>query len=266
MEFFLRRMRVASRAAFIHFLSSTLLASLAATLVLLIWYPYPYDLLSGGRMLFLVLVCVDVVCGPLLTLVLFSSTKSSRELVTDMGLVVLIQMAALIYGLHTAYEARPLFLAHEVDRFRVIALGDYGKVDVRESLAALPEPLRPHWLKGPATVAMRPPKDENERREVMLEAISGGRDYSQRPDFYVPYGATADQRRILARAKPLRNFIALNPDAKELAAAMLKRNGVPLEDATFLPVMHKQEWVVVMDKAAHILGFLPGDGFRARDL
>lgn len=216
-------------------------------------------------MLFLVLVSVDVVCGPLLTLVLFNPTKSSRELVTDMGLIAVIQLGALVYGLNTAYEARPLFLAHEVDRFRVIALADYGKVDVRESLAALPQSLRPHWLKGPAAVAMRPPKDENERREVMLDAISGGRDYAQRPDFYVPYGAMVDQPRILARAKPLSNFISLNPGAKELAAAMLKQKGLPLEDATFLPVMHKQEWIVVMDKTAHILGFLPGDGFRARD-
>ena len=94
------------------------MASVAALLVLWVWYPYPYGLLSGGRHLFLLLMGVDVVCGPLLTLVLFNPTKPRRELLTDMALVVCIQLAALAYGLYTAQEARPLFLVHEVDRFR----------------------------------------------------------------------------------------------------------------------------------------------------
>ena len=62
----------AIRAALFHFLGSLLVAALAAALVLRVWFPHPYDLLSGGRSLFLILVGVDVVCGPLLTLVLFN--------------------------------------------------------------------------------------------------------------------------------------------------------------------------------------------------
>ena len=34
-----------------------------------------------------------------------------------------------------------------------------------------------------------------------------------------------------------------------------------MEDALFLPVLHKQEWVAVLDRSARILGFVPGDGF-----
>ena len=258
-----QRMRVAVQAALIHFFGSVLVACLAAALVFLVWYPHPYGLLSGGRNLFLILVCVDVVCGPLLTLVLFNPQKPRRELTTDMGLVVVIQLSALIFGLHTAYEARPLFLVHEVDRFRVVTMTDYGDVDVHEPLAALPEPLQPHWLKGPVAVGIRAPKDENERREVMLDAVSGGRDYAQRPDFYIPYGTATDQPRILARAKPLQGFITHNPATADAAADVLAKHGVALEDALFLPVLHRQEWVAVLDKSARILGFLPGDGFGA---
>ena len=45
------------------------------------------------------------------------------------------------------------------------------------------------------------------------------------------------------------------------AADLLRRGNVPLEQARFLPVLHKQEWVAVLDKSARILGFVPGDGF-----
>lgn len=254
------RFRAAGKAALLHFLGSLLVACLAAVLVLWVWYPHPYGLLSGGLSLFLILVSVDVVCGPLLTFVLFNPRKSRRELWTDMSLVILVQLAALAYGMHTTYEARPLYLVHEVDRFRVITSGDYGDVDVRGDIAKLDTSLDPHWLKGPQTVGIRDPKDSKERQEVMLESIGGGRDYSQRPDFYVPYDASY-QPKALARSKPLKSFLDRYPQVEEEAKTLLKAYSVDLEAARFLPVIHKQDWVAVLDASARIVGFLPGDGF-----
>jgi hypothetical protein len=254
------RMKAAGRAALIHLLGSVLMAALAAALVFLVWYPSPYGLLSGGLHLFLILIGVDVVCGPLLTLVLFNPKKSRRELSIDMGLVVLIQLAALAYGLHTAYQARPLFLVHEIDRFRVITAGDYGDVDVSKAIAQLDKPLQPHWLKGPVTVGTRDPKDAKERQEILFESTFGGRDYSQRPDFYTPYN-TSYQTKALARTKPLNRFITHYPHISEKATDLLNEQGISADNALFLPVIHKQEWVAVLDQSARILGFLPGDGF-----
>src|SRR5574337_33245 len=251
-----QRARSAIRAAFFHFLGSLLVAILAAALVLWVWFPHPYDLLSGGRSLFLMLVGVDVVCGPLLTLVLFNPRKPRRELFTDMSLVVLVQFAALVYGLHTAYAARPLFLVHEVDRFRVITAGDYGDVDVGDAIAGLDVSLRPHWLKGPVTVGIRDVQDAEESRAVLFESVVGGRDFSQRPEFYMPYD-TAYQSKALTRAKPLRAFTARYPTTVGDAADLLSKHGVAAAEALFLPVLHRQDWVAVLDRSARILGFLP---------
>ena len=226
----------------------------------LVWYPHPYGLLSGGLRLFLILVSVDVVCGPLLTLVLFNPRKPRWELITDMSLVVMIQLAALAYGMHTVYEARPLFLVHEVDRFRVISLPDFNGEDVTQALDALNPEVRPRWSGGPILVGIRSPQDGEERKEVMLEVLAGGRDYSQRPEFYIPYDS-AYQPKALARARPLKAFTDHYPEAGAEAADLLRRGNVPLDQAKFLPVLHKQEWVAVMDAQARILGFLPGDGF-----
>ena len=108
------RYRAAFIAAGIHFICSAVVAGLAAGLVFGMWYPYPYRELAGGRELFLLVVAVDVVCGPLLTAVLFNPAKSREELWRDLSLVAVIQLIALGYGLHTVWQARPLFLAHEV--------------------------------------------------------------------------------------------------------------------------------------------------------
>lgn len=258
----LQRLKAAIRFAILHLLASVGVALLAAALVFLIWYPHPYGLLSGGLHLFLILVSVDVVCGPLLTLVLFNPQKPRRELITDMGLVVLIQLAALAYGLYTVYEARPLFLVHEVDRFRVVTLPDYGDVDVSKAIARLDAPLRPHLFKGPVTVGIRDPKDAQERQDVMFESMAGGRDYAQRPGFYRPYDDAAYRPTALARARPLAAFVARYPGTADAAGQLLRPHRVAPDQALFLPVLHRQDWVAVLDPAtARILGFLPGDGF-----
>ncbi len=254
--------RSKGRFAALHLVISLAVAVMAAVLVLAVWYPHPYGLLSGGLHLFLILVSVDVVCGPLLTLVLFNPGKPRRELVTDLGLVVLIQLAALGYGLHTVYEARPLFLVHEVDRFRVIALPDYGDVDVSEAMGRLDPALRPRPFKGPVTVGLRDPKDAQERQAVMFESLAGGRDYAQRPGFYRPYDDAAYRPTALARARPLAACVARCPGTADAASQLLRPHRVAPDQALFLPVLHRQDWVAVLDPAtARILGFLPGDGF-----
>ncbi len=260
---FARRVRAAARVAAVHLLVSALVAAAVAALVLWVWYPAPYDLLSGGRHLFFILIGVDVVCGPLLTWILFNPAKSRRERWVDVSLVVLIQLAALAYGVHTVYEARPLYLVHERDRFRAIALPDYGDADVRAALAQLPASLQPHVFQGPIVVGIRDPKDARERQTVMFESVAGGRDYAQRPEFYVPYDASY-QPRVMARARALRGFVAQYPGTEARAAEILARSGTALDAAFFLPVLHKQEWIAVLDASAHILGFLPGDGFAAQ--
>lgn len=254
------RLAVSSRVAGVHLLCSLVIAALVGAVVFLAWYPHPYGQLSGGRQLFLILVGVDVVCGPLLTLVLFSPKKPRRENFTDMSLVVLVQIAALVYGVHTAYQARPLFLVHEVDRFRVIAMPDFLGADVQKELAGLESRMRPSLWGGPVTVGIRDPKDSEERHMVMMESLVGGRDYAQRPEFYVPYDA-AYGAKVIARAGPMTAFLKQHPDVSSDAARMLDSAGLSSEEALFLPVVHMQDWVAVLDRSAKILGFLPGDGF-----
>lgn len=257
------RIKVAARAAMIHLLVSVFVVSLLILGALWCWYPNPYRLVAGGYHLMGILVAVDVVCGPLLTLVLFNPLKGRRETMADMLLIAGIQLAALVYGVNTAFEARPLYLVHEVDRFRVISHPDYLGVDVKPVLEMLPPEIAPRWYRGPVTVGIREPANNEERQTVMLDSVSGGRDYSQRPDFYIPYDDTY-RPKVVRHARPLRMLIERYPQAAVEAAAVLQRYDVPMDKALFLPVQHKQDWVVVMDQSARILGFLPHDGFALR--
>ena len=244
------------KASGIHFAISLVVALLAAMLVFVLWYPYPYRELSGGRELFLLVVGVDVVCGPLLTLVLFNTAKPRTELWRDLGLVALIQLGALGYGLGTVWEARPLFLVQEIDRFKVIA----APVLNDAAVAALPPALRPRLWSGPLTVAIREPKDAQERDKVLFESVQGGRDFAERPEFYLPYEGTAALK-SLQRAKPLSVFLQKQPSQQIAAQALAADKKGEIAQWLYLPVVARQSWVAVLDQQGQIQGFLKGDGF-----
>ena len=164
------RLRAATVAASIHLICSLVVAALAGVLVFGLWYPYPYRELSGGRELFLLIVVVDVVCGPLLTMVIFNPAKPRAELWRDLGLVALIQLGALGYGLLTVWQARPLFLVQEVDRFKVVMAPDLDAMAV----AALPASLKPLSWAGPRVVAIRPPAVWKKKTVFCLPPLKAG--------------------------------------------------------------------------------------------
>lgn len=250
------RFRAAAHAAGIHLICSLLVALVSAALVLGIWYPFPYRELSGGRELFLLIVSIDIVCGPLLTLVIFDRKKRIDELRRDLLLVAVVQLCALGYGLSTVWEARPLFLALDKDRFKVVMASD---LDVA-ALNNLPPGLRPSLFSGPTVIGLREPKTIEERSKVMLAAIEGGRDYAERPEFYIPFDE-AVALKSLTRAKPLAKFLQIRPDQQNLAKQIATQNGIDITQAQYLPVIGRQDWVAVLTTKGQIAGYLKGDGF-----
>jgi len=247
------RYSYALRAMGWHFSGSLLVALIIAAVVFGAWFPYPYRQLAGGTELFYLIMGVDLVCGPLLTLVLFSPAKPKRELVVDLSLVVSLQLGALIYGVWTVHEARPLYLVHEVDRFKVISLPD---IDVHE-LVKLPKSLQPQLFKGPQTTDLKEASNE-ERQKVMLESIQGGRDFGERPSFYVPYDA-AQAAKAYAKAKPIADFVKKYPN-KQTEVNKLQI-GSASEPLRYLPVIARQDWIAVLNPKGEIVGYIEGDGF-----
>ena len=139
------RLVPALQAALVHLGGSVLVAGLSAALVFGLWFPAPYDELAGGLFLWALIAVVDVVCGPLLTLIVFDRSKPRGELVRDIGFIALLQLAALGYGLYSVAQARPIYLAYEGDRFRLVSMAD---VDAGKLGEAPPE-LRSPGYGGP---------------------------------------------------------------------------------------------------------------------
>jgi hypothetical protein len=244
-------------AAALHLGVSLGVAALAALLVFKVWYPYPYNEIAGGRELFLLIVAVDVVLGPLLTLAVFNVAKRRRELVLDVSIIALLQAAALVYGLWTVFIARPVYLVHEVDRFQVVIAADVDPVELQQA----PVELRDLPVWGVQTIGVRKARDSEEMLKSIEQAMAG-KDVSMRPGWWVPMGPS--QHDILAeRGKPVDSLRSKGPGAEQKLREALQKIAVPEDDLWTFPVVARSSgWSVLVNrKTLKIEGFVQVDGF-----
>jgi hypothetical protein len=245
-----------ARAGGIHLAASVVVALLAAALVFSVWYPYPYREASGGRALFILVVTVDVIVGPLLTFAIFNRKKPLKELKRDLAVVVLLQLGALAYGLWTVFVARPVFLAFEIDRFRVV-----HAIEVDDKLLAkAPQSLRALPLTGPRQVAVRPFKDVNESGEATMAAVAGV-SLAARPDLWQSYDQARE--RVRAEAKPAARLLARFPKEDARIQAAVAASGRPVDKLSYLPMSSRMQfWTVLLDsQTMDVVGFIDLDSF-----
>lgn len=245
------------RAAFIHLVISLLIAGMAALLVFGIWYAPPFDQLSGGRELFLLLISVDVVLGPLLTFAIYNPNKSRGKITFDLAVIGTVQLAALIYGLHTVAAARPVHLVFEYDRFRVVHAADINT----SHLPQAPKTLQTLPIWGPSTIAVRPLTAADKTTDAIFASLSGD-EIANRPEAWRPYDAQA-QNRVLRAALPLPELLAQFPQADPAAKAISQRTGLGIAELRYLPLQSRHlTWTAIIHpKSADIIGYLDIDGF-----
>ena len=244
------------RASGIHLGISLAIAAAAAALVFGVWYPYPYSELSGGRELFLLVVTVDVILGPLITLAVFNRTKPWSELRRDLACVGLIQLAALAYGLWTVAVARPVHLVFEIDRFRVVHAIEVPPELIEQAVADVS--LLP-WS-GPTLLSVRPFKDDKERMDMTMAALQGAH-LGARPDLWQPYAAGIPD--VLRVAKPVSALKARFPQQAAEIDALLQKASKSPQTALYVPMVgRKSFWTVFVDPTtADVLATMPLDSF-----
>ncbi len=244
------------QASAIHLGFSLIIAIVASVLVFGIWYPYPYREISGGRELFLLVVSVDVVLGPLVTLAIFNRAKAWPVLRRDLAIIGCIQMLALAYGLWTVFLARPVHLVFEHDRFTVVHAVDMEP----EWLSKAPKGLAALPLTGPTALSLRPFKDAKEKGDATLAALSGI-PLATRADLWQPY--EAGRVDVLKAAKSVASLKTRFPDRAAEIDEVLLAAGRNAADAVYVPMTGLRTfWTVFVDpSSAKILAFMPLDSF-----
>ncbi len=224
------------RAFAIHLIASAGIVLALLGLMLWVWYPAPYFEINGGWQVLRILAGVDVVLGPLLTLIVFKPGKPSLKF--DMSCIVLMQLAALIYGGTIIYQQRPAFVVFGTDRFTTVTAAEVEFDKLKHS-----ELQRVAGI-GPLLAQARPPDDPKLRQELLFAVVmEGQKDLEFRAELYEPY--QPDLEKLRSRSLDLDQIAALDGEAKAAIAAFAAQHGGRLQDYLYLPLKGKNKDIIM---------------------
>jgi len=228
-----------SRAFFTHLAASSVIVGTLCAIIFVIWYPAPYFSTNGAWGVLRVLVGVDLVLGPTLTLVLFRPNKP--WLLLDVSVIAVIQLAALIYGATVIYQERPYYAVFAVDRFEVLAYRDVDSSMIKY------EELRKKPFIGPILAVANRPQDQAEFQRLLEETLFEGKpDIERRAEYWVPY--ESGRAEVIARARPLKDLRDGMPDASEKVSSFVESIDLNIEQLAYVPVTGKEDaFVFVID-------------------
>lgn len=246
------RLKIASY----HFFINAIVISAIALLIFYIWFPAPLWRTSGGLSLFGILVFCDLVLGPLISFIVSNPKKKRREWVFDLSFVVLIQMAALGYGVWTVWQVRPIYVVFERDLYRVVRL-----TDIPESLMSdIPERYRSFPILGPKYLSLRGFNSFEEQIETTAAEIEG-LPMSAQPKFWIDYESGSIKNGI--SGKSFKVFKSNFVDFRAQADAIQADSGISANDLIFYPFVDKEVfWTVFVVKGSgRVVGHLPVDPY-----
>lgn len=247
--------RVVSRwqASGIHLLCSLALALTAGVLIFGVWYPQPYTAAAGADRLAMLLIGIDLVLGPLLTLIVYKHGK--KGMAFDIAFIAVVQVAALIYGLIVIAESRPVFVVVTPETTFLTQASAVSDADVAQA----PDPAhrRRSWL-GPVLVAAPPPATAEDREAVLTSGLAG-KDINVLPEYFRDYDSAATE--LLREAPPLSALAALDASRAKVTA-FAEDLEVAVDELRFMPLRGRNpeaDSTIVFDRQNRIVGVIQTD-------
>lgn len=207
-------------AAPLHLLLSLLVIGGIAIAALLLWFPAGLHRVANLGHTFKVMLAIDIVVGPFLTLLLYRPGK--RGLKVDLAMIALLQLGFLAYGLHVLWQKHPVFLVGSKEAFAVV-LADEAPAGATEGAEAK------GWSRfhgtGPWLVGVD--LSDRKSRDAFLDAyLSNAAGPLQDARRYLPYARVArDIARAAATVQPPSLPVSSSVDS---AVMLVDAKGWPL--------------------------------------
>ncbi len=232
---------------FSHLFISLMIALMVICLVFFVWYPTPLAKAVGVTHIFLMMLAIDVIVGPVLGLLVYKEDKKTLKF--DLMVIIVIQIAALCYGIYSIEQGRPVWLAYNVDRIELVRNNEIIQDHVDQTQTQFQQPS---WLK-PQYVGVEFSQDAKQRGDDMFAEVLGGISIAQKPERYVEIEKVKSQ--IQQHAQDLALLAQYNDDkalVKKIVAQYPQANAfVPLKanavDMTVLINKEKGEVVKIVD-------------------
>lgn len=162
-----------------HFLLSAIVMLMAAGIIFYLWYPNPFYKVFGVSTIFMLMLGIDLILGPLLTFIVYK--KGKKTLKMDLAIIGLIQLLAFGWGMWNIAEARPAWIAIYKDTAYAVSPA-YLKNPENELNVTAPSFLAQNWTKP---------------KIVMLAPTDNQQNIIYHTEKYLPYDAQkANQQKL----------------------------------------------------------------------
>jgi hypothetical protein len=202
-----------------------------AYLLVYVWYPDFFYTSDGGWEGMRIIIGVDLVLGPALTLIVFKKAKPGLKM--DLTMIGLFQAVCLVAGTYIIYAERPLTMIYVDGQFFSMSAEAYTNfgVDVPDT-SRFPGP-DPKWLK----IAL--PDELDKQTTIRRHALQQRQPLRTFAEHYSPFTA-ADVD--LDDAFPIDELRDRDQETGQIPL-WLADNGGALEDYAFYPFGARYEYV-----------------------
>lgn len=231
-------MKFRLKAFFSHLTISLLIAAISLYAVFYVWHPAPLAKAVGVTHIFLLMVVIDTILGPVLTFILAKEGKKGLKL--DLFIVALLQLSALVYGIYNISKNRPIYLTFDIKRFELVQANDMPQ---NALIKAKSKYQKLHWG-SPQWVAVIPPANDKEKSARLFSELETGIAPSMRPDLYE--NMSNQWQAIIKASKPLEELRKYNDNElvdKTLSEYKTANAWLPLK-------AYNQDMTVLIDKTA----------------
>jgi len=183
----------------LHLLGSATALTIVLGALYLGWYRWPGWYLTSVLHVVGLVVLVDLALGPTLTLIIANPGKPRRALARDIAIIVIVQIAALLYGAATLWQGRPLYYAFSVNSLDMVQASDVDAHELELSRQQNPA-FAPHWYSLPRWIWAPLPADSAEATKIVTGTVFGGGDVTDMPRYFKPWDqGLTELRKQLAR-------------------------------------------------------------------
>ena len=233
-----------------HSITSVVIALVVIGLVFLIWYPAPLAYAVGVTHIFLMLIIIDVILGPFLAWLVYKEGK--RTLKMDLSIIILIQIAALTYGVYSIAQARPVWIVFNDNAFELVR---YNQIKTENVKQAQPQFQQVTWFK-PQYAAVKHSENIQEQQIERMHTMLNGISLTQYPERYIALQQVKNQMQMQAQdlstlkqwnnEKTVSEVLEQYPQAD--AWLPLKTYGIPLvvlmdkETAKIIKIVNLRPW------------------------
>jgi hypothetical protein len=217
----------------LHLLSSAAILTLILGALYFGWYRWPGWYLTDVARVVFVMVCVDVVLGPTLTLIIANQKKSRRELTRDIGIIVAVQLCALTYGSAQLWSGRPLYYTFSENILQLVQAYDIDDNEAKLGREQNPS-LAPHWYSLPRWIWAPLPQDPKEREKIVAAAVTGGDDVISMPKYFKRWEEGLPSLR--QQLKKVDDVAYFAKSEKKTLKEKMKAAGLPDDQLDIMPI------------------------------